>query len=109
MGKIYFWIFAVLFLAAQSSSRRLVVRRLVGRSETFLKKWPLEYQMVTETYLYYNLCASCDSSDSSDSSDISDSSNSSDQKTCVKKNILYQKLVLLLKKKSPKKLFSQKT
>ena len=44
--KLYF-----AFLAAPSSSRSLVVswlvRSLVGRSETFVKKLPLEYRMVT--------------------------------------------------------------
>ena len=61
----------------------------------FLKNRPLEYQIVTKTYLPSNLCDSSDGSDSSnssdscdssDSSDISDSSDSSDQKKiCTKK------------------------
>ena len=71
-----------IFVAAQSSSRRLVVCQSVGPSvclsETFVKKWPLEYQMVTKTYLPSNLCDSSDSSDSSGSCDSSDSSDSSD-------------------------------
>ena len=43
------------FLAALSSSRSLVVRPsvcwLFGQSENFVKKWPLQYQLVTKTYL----------------------------------------------------------
>ena len=35
-------------------------------SYTFVKKWPLEYQMATKTYLPSNICDSGDSSDSSD-------------------------------------------
>ena len=66
------------FLAAQSSSRCLVVRRSVGPLVTFVKKLPLEHQMVTKTYLPYNLYDSSDSSDSSESYDSSDSSDSSD-------------------------------
>ena len=71
------------------------VRPFVGssvRPSTFVKLWPLEYQMVTKTYLPCNLCDSSDisdssensysydSSDSSDSCDSSDSSDSSEQK-----------------------------
>ena len=55
------------FWAAQSSSRRLVVCLSVGLSvgwPTFVKKLPLEYQMVTLTYLPFNLYDSSDSSDS---------------------------------------------
>ena len=59
----------------QSRSRSLVVGWLVGPSVTLVKKWPLDYQIVTKIYLLSNLC---DSSDSWDSSDSSDSSNSSD-------------------------------
>ena len=69
------------FLAALSSSRSLVVGRLVGPLVMFLKKWPLEYQKVIKTYLCTYLwysSDSCDSSDSSDSSDSNDSNNSSD-------------------------------
>ena len=51
---------------------------MIGWSDTFMKKWPLEYQMVNKTYLSSNLC---DSSDSSDSSDSCYSSDSSDQKS----------------------------
>ena len=40
----------------------------------FVKKWPLEYQKVIETYLPTYLWDSSDSSDSSDSNDSSDSS-----------------------------------
>ena len=62
------------FLAALSSSWSLavgpsvcpLVGPSVGRSVTFVKKLPLEYQMVTETYLP---TYSWDSSDSSESSD----------------------------------------
>ena len=43
-----------------------------------LKKWPLEYQMVTKTYLATYLWDSSDSSDCFDSSDSSDSNDSSD-------------------------------
>ena len=55
---------------------------LVRCSDTFVKKWPLEYQMVTQTYLKPNhlptyLCDNSDNSDSSDSSDSMDSSGSS--------------------------------
>ena len=39
------------------------------------EKWPLEYHMVTKTYLPTYLCDSSDSSVSSDSSDSSDSLN----------------------------------
>ena len=42
--------------------------------EGFVKKWPLEYQIVTKTYLPSCLC------DSSVGSDISDSSDSSELK-----------------------------
>ena len=45
------------------------------------KKWVLECESVTKTYLPLNLCDSSDSSDSSescDNSDFSDSSGSSD-------------------------------
>ena len=54
--------------------------------------------MVTNTYLLSNIWDSSDSNDSCDSSDSSDSSNSRDQKTCVTKNIFYQKKILLIKK-----------
>ena len=43
----------------------------------FVKKWPLEYQMVTKTYLPSNLCDISDGSNSGDSNDSSDSSTSS--------------------------------
>ena len=72
-----------LVLAAQSSSRGLVVGPsvglLIGLLDTFMKNWPFEYQMVSKTYLPSNLCDisySGDSSDSSDSCDCSDSSHS---------------------------------
>ena len=57
-----------------------------------MKMWPIEYQIVTKTYLPSNQCDSSDGSDSSNSSDSScssdsgDSSDSSDQKTVPKKN-----------------------
>ena len=65
----------------------------------FVKKLPLDYQMVTKTYLPSNLCDSSDGSDNSDSSDSCDScessdnsksSDSSDQKTFCTKIIFYQ-------------------
>ena len=75
-------------MAFFSCSRSLDVGRSVGRSVclsyTFVKKWPLEYQMVTKTYLPSNLCDSSDGNDSSyrsdniDRSDRSDSNDSSD-------------------------------
>ena len=66
------------FLAASSTSRSLVSRP----SEDFVKKLPLEYRMVTKTYLKPTyLCDSSDSCDSFNSSDSSESSDSSDQKT----------------------------
>ena len=46
--------------------------------EGFVKKWPLEYQIVTKTNLLSYLCDSNDGSDSSDSSDGSESSDCSD-------------------------------
>ena len=92
-------------LAAQSSSRSLVVDRSVGQllgwSQTFVRKSPLEYQMVPATYLPSYLC---DSSNSSDISDSSDSSNSSDcdQTTFSLKIFWHQKTFCT------KKLFSTK-
>ena len=53
----------------------------VGQFYTFMKKGPLEYQMVTKTYIPSNLCGI----DSSDRSDSSDGSDSSDQKTIFTK------------------------
>ena len=69
------------FLAAQGSSRSLVVYCFVGRlvcPPMYVKKGPLECQMVTKTYLPSNLCDNSDSSDSINSSDSSDSSNISE-------------------------------
>ena len=67
------------FLAAQSSSRSLVVGRLACRSvRDVCEKWPLEYQKVIKTYLHTYLWDSSDSSDTRDSSDSSDSSYNSD-------------------------------
>jgi len=82
------------FLAAQSSSRSLVVCLSVAR-ETFVKTFAkkVEYQMVTKPYLHSYLSYSSDNSDSSDSSD------SSDQKTCFTNNFFLQTCVT-------KKLFS---
>ena len=66
---------------------RLSVGPLVRQVVTFVKKWPLEYHMVTKTFFPFYLCDSSDisngndssgSSDSSDSYDSSDSSNISD-------------------------------
>ena len=48
-------------------SVRPSVRRSVGPSLDFVKKLPLQYQMVTKTYLKPTYL--CDSSDGSDSSD----------------------------------------
>ena len=45
-----------------------------------MKKWPLEYQMVTETYLPIYLC---EGSDSSDSFDCCNNYDSSDNFFCV--------------------------
>ena len=56
----------VLFLAALSSSRSLVVGPSVGPSigpTTFVKKWPLEYWKVNKTYLPTYLWDSSDGSD----------------------------------------------
>ena len=92
----------------------------------FLKKWPLEYQIVTKTYLPSNLCDSSDGSDSSnrsdscdssDTSDISDSSDSSDQKKiCQKKTFFLTKQLYFNNKNilqiffsSQKKVVHQKT
>ena len=84
----------MVFLAAPSSSQSLVVGWSVGRlvgwsvgrlvgplvclSESFVKKWPLEYKMLTLTYLPIYLCDSSDRSDRWNSCDVSDSSDSSD-------------------------------
>ena len=60
------------FLAAQSSSRSLVVCLSVACEtfvKTFAKKSLLEYQMVTKPYLHSYLCYSSDNSDRSDSSE----------------------------------------
>ena len=69
-----------IFLAAQSGSRSLVVRPLVGwsfgSSETFVKKGPFEYQMVTKSYLPFYLC---------------DSSDRTDQKSFLTKNFFHKK------------------
>ena len=80
------------FYAALSSSGSIVVGLSVGQSYTFAKKWLLQYQMVTLTYLPIYLCDSTDSSDSLDScdpcdscdrSDSSDSSDSSYRSNCI--------------------------
>ena len=80
------------FLAAQSSSRSLVVGPLVGPSvgpsDTFVKKWPLGFQTVTKTYVPSYLY------DSSDSSDSCDSSDSSDQNTFFTNKKMMTKLFL---------------
>ena len=74
-------------LKSSCPSLGLSVCPSVCRLVTFVKKWALEYQIVTKIYIPSNLCHSSDSSDSSDSSnscdsfdssDSSDSSNSSD-------------------------------
>ena len=61
-----------------------------------MKKLPLEYWMVTKTYLPSFICDSSDGSDSSDSSDSSDNSDisdSSDQKTFTTKNFFHIKTI----------------
>ena len=68
-----------------------MVRWSVRLSYDFVKKWPLENQMVNATYLkptylHTYLCDSGDSSDMSDISGISDSNDRSDQKTVSQKN-----------------------
>ena len=99
---LYFWMPSRNFLAAQSSSRRLVVCRSVCLSVIFLNKWPFEHQMVTKTYLKptYLPTYLCDSFDSSDSSDSCDNSDSSDQKTCFFKqeNFIFHKKTFFAKK-----------
>ena len=63
---------------------QLSVVSSVGRSQDFVKQLPLEYQIVTKTYLPAYLCNSsdiCDSNDSSDSSDSSDQKNIFPQNT----------------------------
>ena len=106
----------VVFLAAQSSSRRLVVSRSVGPSVgwsvTLVKKLPVEYQMVTKTYLPSYLCNSSDSSDSSDScyssdssessynSDSSDSRDSSNQKNLFTKLLFFHQKFFFTTKKT---------
>ena len=87
------------FLAAPSSSRCLVVglsvwwsvSPLVRSSETFLKKCPLEYQIVTKTYLKPTYLSTylCDSSDNSGSSD---SSHSRDKKMFYQKTFFPKQL-----------------
>ena len=70
------------------------VRPSVRQSVAFLKKWPLEYQIVTKTYLPSNLSDYSESSDSSESSESSDSSecrDSSDKSD--KKNFFLKKLI----------------
>ena len=77
-----------------SASSCWLVGPLVGPLVTFVKKWPLEYQMVTKTYITSNLCDSSNSSDScdnSDSSDSSDRSDSSDQKVVSPKTFFTKK------------------
>ena len=51
----------------------------ISPSESFVKKEPLEYQMVTKTYLPSYICYRCDGSDISDSSDSNDQKNISPQ------------------------------
>ena len=75
-----------LFLAALTSSGSLVVGPLVS-PYTFVKKWPLQYQMLTITYLPSYLCDSIDGSDSRDSSDSNDSSDISNQTTLYAKKL----------------------
>ena len=68
-------------LAAQSSSKSLVVCWSVGRSIYHVcEKVTLKYQMVTKTDVSSNLCDSSDGSDSSDSSDSCDNIDSSDSR-----------------------------
>ena len=98
------------FLAAQSSSRRLFVCLSVGLSvgwNTFVKKLSLEYQMVTLTYLPFNLY---DTSDSSDSSDQSVQQLFSPINFFHQKNNFFSQLYFFLQETSfhKKKLLSQK-
>ena len=74
---------------------------LVGQ-EGFVKKWLIEYQMVTKTHLPTYLwnssdssdsSDSCDSSDSSDSSDSNDSNDSNDNSDSSDQTILYNKKI----------------
>ena len=87
-------------------SSYMSVRRSVRQSVAFLKKLPLEYQMVAKTYLPSNLSDYSESSDSSESSESSDSSecrDSSDKsdgkKLFLKKLIFPQKTFCFHKKK----------
>ena len=68
----------------------LYVGWLVCVSFTFVKKWLLEYHIVTKTYIPSNLFDSSDSRDSSDSSNRCDGCDSSDRSD--------QKAFLLLRK-----------
>ena len=72
-----------------------------------MKNLPLEYQIVTKTYLPSNICDSSDSSDSRDISDISDSSVSCD--SSAKNNFFTKNLFFHTQKITQKNLFSQKT
>ena len=84
-------------LAAQNSSRSLVVRWSVGLSGYVCEIVPFWESNGTKIYLPLNLCDSSDisdsndSSDSCDSSDRSDSSNSSDQKWHFFYKLFFQK------------------
>ena len=67
-----------------------------------MKKWPLEYKIVTKTYLPSYLCDSSDGSDISDISDSSDSSDSSD----TKKTFFHKQLFSHKNKTKKSELFS---
>ena len=79
----------------------------------FVKEWPLEYKMVTKTYIPSNLCDSSDSSDSFDSSDCSDSSDSSESSnssdSSEQKKIVCPKKHFFLQYFLTEKNFSKKT
>ena len=85
---MFFGFYKYIFLAASSSSRSQFVCQSVsvsvGRLVDFVKKLPLEYQILTKTYLPTYLCDSIGGSDSSDRSNSSDSSDQQNKFTTKK-------------------------